>query len=160
MGLEVLVADLFASGVGEAVVGDALAGSIAGDALMGDLIAETASGMVGYEAATDAIAGGFLDSAATAADLIDTSANVLDTVRSVADIPSYTPFEDNFPIDAGGLPSADIPADMPISQSDLPWESNFPTSDIPINDGGLPSVTDGPMGPPDTGQPAHRHSAN
>ena len=140
MGLEVLFADALAGGIGEAVAGDVLGGAIAGDVASG-LAGDVFGGLsaAGAEFGTSA--------AFDAANLIDTTANALDTVSSVADIPTYTPFEPDFPIDSSGLPSTSISADTPISSSDLPFESNYPT-DFPTDTGGLPSVTEGPMGPP------------
>ena len=140
MGMEVLFADALAGGIGEAVAGDVLGGAIAGDVASG-LAGDVFGGLsaAGAEFGTSA--------AFDAANLIDTTANALDTVSSVADIPSYEPFEPDFPIDSSGLPSTSISADTPISSSDLPFESNYPT-DFPTDTGGLPSVTEGPMGPP------------
>ena len=92
MGLEVLFADALAGGIGEAVAGDVLGGAIAGDVASG-LAGDVFGGLsaAGAEFGTSA--------AFDAANLIDTTANALDTVSSVADIPTYTPFEPDFPID-------------------------------------------------------------
>jgi hypothetical protein len=131
MGVEVLVADLLTTGVGEAVAGDVIGSAIAGD-VIGGAAADAVAG--------DALAGGVLDSAATAANLIDTSANVLDTVSSVADIPSNTPFESNLPTDTGGLPSV---TDGPMGP---PTPDNLPTDMVPTE--GAPTDSNAPQTDP------------
>ena len=132
MGLEVLFADALAGGIGEAVAGDVLGGAIAGDVasgLAGDVFGglSAAGAEFGTSAAFDAAAG------------IDASANLIDGVASVSDIPTYTPFESDFPVDpTSGLST--VP-------EYTPFEENFPT-DFSTDISGLPSATEGPMGPP------------
>ena len=121
MGAEVLFADALVGGAAEAVATDVVAESVIGDVVGGEL----ASGAMDTMAFEDI------------GSVIDSSANAIDAVDSVSEI-------------TGDL-STDISTDIPIDMStDIPVEAPFDTSlpDIPINEGGLPPIDEGSMGPP------------
>ena len=121
---------------------------MAGEALGG---LSAAGAEFGTAAAFDAAAAA--ETGVELATAIDTTANVLDTVDTVsevADVASEAPIDT--PFDSGGLPS-DVPVDTPV---DTPIDTPVDTPvDTPINDGGLPPVDEGPMGPPAPDAPSY-----
>ena len=136
-GTEQIIGGHIVRGYGGGGGGGGLLGGIAtiGLAIMTDgaSLAED----VGMAAADTALAVDTIDAVDTVAtiadttaavDTIDATANVLDTVNSVSDIPVDIPTPD--------VPTPDLPT------------PDVPTPDIPAPDGGLPPVNEGPMGPP------------